>query len=293
MRSMIRTSARNRATERVPTRWAWRIERLMLTPLFLLFLRAGVPLALVLGLASWWLSDEGRRAAIWETVAETRASFETRPEFMVHLLAIDGAEDELAQAIRAEVPLNFPVSSFDLDLGALRDQVAALDPVKSANARIRPGGVLQIEVTPRTPVVIWRNRKGLALVDITGAHVKSIEQRLDRPDLPLIAGVGATSHLKEALNLYRAAAPLGGRLRGIVRMGERRWDVVLDRDQRILLPETSAVEALERVIALDGAQDIFSRDISRVDLRLGMRPTVQMSRHATDMWWDIMQVSER
>ena len=60
---------------------------------------------------------------------------------------------------------------------------------------------------------------------------------------------------------------LAERLRGLVRMGERRWDLVLDRDQRILLPEDGAVEALERVIALDEAQDILSRDILQVDLR--------------------------
>jgi cell division protein FtsQ len=74
-------------------------------------------------------------------------------------------------------------------------------------------------------------------------------------------------------------------------MGERRWDLVLDRNQRILLPEQGAVEALERVIALDGPQDILSRDIKRVDLRLGARPTVQMSAYATRMWWEIRQVS--
>ena len=45
-------------------------------------------------------------------------------------------------------------------------------------------------------------------------------------------------------------------------MGERRWDVVLDRDQRILLPETGPVPALERVIALDKAEHLLDRDIT-------------------------------
>ena len=80
---------------------------------------------------------------------------------------------------------------------------------------------------------------------------------------------------------------LAPRLRGLVRMGERRWDVVLDRGQRILLPEEAPVQALERVIALDGAQDILSRDITRIDMRLGARPTVKMSEHAAGEWWDI------
>lgn len=274
-----------------PSRWAWRMQRLMLTPLFLLFLRAGLPMALAFGMGTWWLSIEDNRLMIRDTVAEARATFEGRPEFRVQLMAIDGASDALAHDIREVIPLDFPTSSFDLNLTEIRNTVAELAPVKSVSVRIRPGGVLQIDIEPRTPVAIWRTSDGLALVDVTGAHVDRLLARLDRPDLPLIAGAGAVDHVKEALNLYRAAAPLGGRLRGIVRIGERRWDVVLDRDQRILLPEEGAVEALDRVIALDGAQDVLTRDIERIDLRLGARPTVQMSKYATDAWWDIRQVS--
>ncbi|ABG32848.1 cell division protein FtsQ, putative [Roseobacter denitrificans OCh 114] len=269
------------------------MQRLLLTPAFLLFLRAGVPVLLLFGAATWWLSDADRRAAIWETVAEARASFETRPEFMVQLMAIDGATDALAAEIRKEVPLDFPLSSFDLNLSDMRDRIVALDPVKSATVRIRPGGVLHIDVEPRMPAVIWRSAQGLTAVDVNGIHVGPIAQRMDRPDLPLIAGTGATEHVKEALDLYRAAGPLGTRLRGIVRVGERRWDIVLDRDQRILLPEDGAVEALDRVIALDTAQDILSRDVKRVDLRLGARPTVKMSDYATNVWWEIRQVSRQ
>lgn len=293
MRPLMRNRALERGVDPAPSRWAWRTQRLLLTPAFLLFLRAGVPVLVLFGAATWWLSDTDRRAAIWETVAEARASFETRPEFMVQLMAVDGATDALAAEIRKEVPLDFPLSSFDLNLSDMRDRIVALDPVKSSTVRIRPGGVLHIDVEPRIPVVIWRNPQGLTAVDVNGIHVGPIAQRMDRPDLPLIAGTGATEHVKEALNLYRAAGPLGTRLRGIVRVGERRWDIVLDRDQRIMLPKEGPVEALDRVIALDTAQDILSRDINRVDLRLGARPTVKMSDYATNVWWEIRQVSRQ
>lgn len=289
MRSVIQRRAGN--SDPAPSRWAWRMQRLMLTPAFWFLLRAGIPLALVCSAAGWYLSDPVRRQEIRDTVAEARASFETRPEFMVQLMAIDGGDLELAADIREVVPLDFPVSSFDLDLPEIRATIAKLPPVKAVGVRIRPGGLLQIEITPRTPVAIWRSRDGLELIDITGTHVDHLPRRMERPDLLVIAGQGAQPHVKEALNLYRAAAPLGSRLRGIVRMGERRWDIVLDRNQRILLPEQGAVEALERVIALDGAQDILARDVERVDLRLGARPTLQMSEQATAVWREIKQFS--
>jgi len=274
-----------------PSRWSWRMQRLMLTPGFRLLLRAGVPFALTLGVATWWLSDPKTQAAIQETVAEARASIEQRPEFMVNLMAIDGAETELATAIRTAVPLDFPISSFDIDPAAIRATVLEMAPVREASVRIRPGGVLQVDVTPRVPVAIWRRPEGLTLIDAAGAHVGPIARRGLRPDLPVIAGEGAPEHVHEAMALVVAGAPLGDRLRGLVRLGDRRWDVVLDRGQRIMLPTDGAVRALERVIALDSVDEVLQRDIARIDLRLADRPTVRMTDHATEEWWRIRQLN--
>ncbi|MFD2844725.1 cell division protein FtsQ/DivIB [Paracoccus cavernae] len=56
-------------------------------------------------------------------------------------------------------------------------------------------------------------------------------------------------------------------MRGLERVGERRWDLVLDRGQRIMLPVDGPLPALERVIALDKAQDVLGRDVAVVDMR--------------------------
>lgn len=290
MRSLIR---RRRAARRdpAPSRWGWKIERLWMTPGFRLLMRAGLPFALMLGAGMWYLSDETRRMAIQDTVAEARAAIEQRPEFMVNMMSVTGAGEELSAEIREIMPVEFPISSFDLDLEDLRGTIARLDRVRSVSLRIRPGGVLAAHISERVPVAVWRNYDRVTLVDDSGAHVATVRSRLSRPELPLIAGEGADAAVSEAVTLIRAAAPLGTRLRGLVRMGERRWDVVLDREQRILLPETGALQALERVIALDAAQDILARDIARVDMRLLARPTIQMNKGATDEWWRIRALS--
>lgn len=282
MRALIGRKPVGNRPDPAPSRWAWRIQRMMLTPGIRLAVRAGVPFCITLAFGTWYLSDDARRGAIELAVAETRASIETRPEFMVNLMAVDGAKDELATYIREALPLDFPVSSFDLDLDAMRETVSDIPAVKTAAVRIRPGGVLEIDVEQRKAVVLWRSDEGLALVDKNGYYVAGATSRHARPDLPLIAGKGADAHVGEALNLIDAARPLGKRLRGLVRMGERRWDVVLDREQRIMLPVENPQRALERVIALEGAQDILSRDVARVDMRLAHRPTVQMTPLAAE-----------
>ena len=119
-----------------PSRLSYRFQRWMLTPGIRIALRIGVPFCVTLALASGFMADQKRRDALNLFVADVRASIEQRPEFMVNLMAIDGAGQDLAQDIREVVPVDFPSSSFDMDIDQIRDTIAGLDPVKSASVRI-------------------------------------------------------------------------------------------------------------------------------------------------------------
>ncbi|MCE8008912.1 cell division protein FtsQ/DivIB [Aestuariivita sp.] len=274
-----------------PSRLSYRVQRWMLTPGIRLLLRVGLPFALIFGAVSGHLADQDRRDAFNMALVDIRNSIQQRPEFMVDLMAVDGAGPSVASDIREIVPIDFPVSSFDLDLQEIRETITGLYPVKEASVRIRPGGILQIDIVERVPTLVWRTREAIELLDETGAHVGFLDARGERPDLPLIAGDGADGHVAEAMALYAASAPLGARMRGLVRVGERRWDVVLDRDQRIQLPERHPVRALERVIALSEADDMLERDVVVIDMRLGERPTLRMSDEAVKDWWAIRQIN--
>lgn len=260
-----------------PSRLAYRMHRMMLTPGFRRFLRYGLPSVVLAIAVGGYLADETRRLDLAAGVADLRRQIAERPEFMVRLMVVEGASIPVTDAIRAVVEVEFPVSSFDIDLADLQAQIAALEAVESVKVQVRSGGELAIEVVERVPVALWRDGGTLRMIDAAGKRVATIERRTDRPDLPLLAGPGAERAVPEAQALLAAAAPIEPRVRGLLRVGERRWDLVLDRDQRVLLPETGAVAALERVIALDEAQDLFARDISLVDMRNPDRPTVRVT----------------
>jgi cell division protein FtsQ len=263
-----------------PSKWAYRAQRWMLTPYIRSFLWRGLPTLAVLGGAALWIGQPENRAALVTQLTDLRAEFEARPEFRVSLARVEGASPELAEVVRARLELPLPMSSFDIDLDAARARIEALDAVKRADLRVRSGGVLQVLVTERVPAAIWRTEEGLTLLDEEGNRVAGLMARSDRPDLPLVAGAGADLAMPEALALFQAAGPLAPRIRGLVRMGERRWDLVLDRDQRVLLPKENPVQALERLLALDHVQDIMNRDILTVDLRSDHRPTLRLTPNA-------------
>ena len=263
-----------------PSKWGYRWQRLMLTPGFRAAVRIGVPLALIAVIAGTWFSKEANRAMLVTEYAELKAAFQHRPEFMLTELVVTGTDDVLSAEVRSVLPVAFPVSSFDLDLEEMRQVVAALNAVEAAEMRLGEAGALVVEVTPRVPVALWRDGTVLKLIDADGVFAGVVEARADRLDLPLIAGDGARAHIDEALELFRVASPIGPRVRGLVRMGERRWDLVLDRGQRVLLPETGADEAVDRVIALNEARDLLARDVLVVDMRNPKRATVRMNPDA-------------
>lgn len=265
-----------------PSRIAYRLRRLWLTPLFRAALARGVPAAAVALGVVWWFQDAGRREMLTDQVEAVRLSIAQRPEFQVQALAIEGASAPLDAAIRTAVALRFPLSSFELDLGAMQKTVAALDAVASAEVRVRRGGILEIRVSERLPAVVWRTDSGVGLLDAEGRTVAPLLARLERPDLPLIVGLGADRAVPEALALFAVAGPLAPRMRGLVRVGERRWDVVVAPDIRLMLPETDAVRAFERIIALDAAQNLLSRDVAVVDLRIPSRPTLRLNPMAAE-----------
>ncbi len=260
-----------------PSRMSYRMQRLWLTPAFRIFLRHGLPLLVVMGFFGIYLSSPVRRADVVAGYQSIRHAVEHRPEFMVSMMSIHGASTPLADAIRSMLDISFPISSFDLDLKAMRAKIEALDVVASANLQVVAGGVLQVTITQRSAAFVWRTRDGLELIDATGHRVASITSREATPNLPLIAGLGADKAAAEAQAIFAAAGPLAPRIRGLVRVGDRRWNVVLDRDQEILLPEQDPVAALERVIAVDQAQALFAHDITVVDMRLPNRLTLRLS----------------
>jgi len=162
----------------------------------------------------------------------------------------------------------------------MQAKVAALDVVEQVEIHIRPGGILAVEVQEREPVLVWRAPGAIELIDRTGHRVATLTGRAARPDLPLVAGPGATAHVPEALALVAAAAPLANSLRGLVRVGERRWDLVLASGTTVLLPEQNPVPALEQVLALDQAQELLARDITHIDMRNPNRPTLRLAQPA-------------
>ena len=201
---------------------------------------------------------------------------------MIKVASIDGSSDELANEIREILPLDFPVSYFDLDIKYLHKVVNEIPAVASAAIKISAGGVMQINVAEKTPAFIWRKDNVMSVIDETGSFIRIANSRVDYPKLPLVVGEAADLAVSEISSLMQANEYFKDHVRAFIRVGERRWDLILENNVRIMLPQREFLAAFDRLMLMNEAGSLLSGRLSNIDMRLVVRPTVRVDTVSVD-----------
>ena len=265
-----------------PSRIAYRIMRLLLIPRLRLIFTLGFP-SLLIFCATLGLFIN---VNVWENISaikkDLKLAFVERPEFMIKVASIDGSSDELANEIREILPLDFPVSYFDLDIKYLHKVVNEIPAVASAAIKISAGGVLQINVAEKSPAFIWRKGNVMSVIDETGSFIRIANSRVDYPKLPLVVGEAADLAVSEISSLMQANEYFKDHVRAFIRVGERRWDLILENNVRIMLPQREFLAAFDRLMLMNEAGSLLSGRLSNIDMRLVVRPTVRVDTVSVD-----------
>ncbi len=175
---------------------------------------------------------------------------------------------------RLAIPEDASMVAFDAE--AARQRLETLPWIEKASIRKLYPGTLQVTVTERTPFALWQHGGTLSLVDGTG---KVISDYVDPiyAGLPMVVGADAAPQAKEITGLIGAFPALRPRVKAAVLVSGRRWNIVLANNVTIMLPETGARDALQRIVDFDAANGLLSRDIAAVDLRVADKFVVRLT----------------
>jgi len=279
----MRALRSRRAEAPGPSRLSYRLKRLWAQGWVRGLVRVYLPLAAVAAGAWWVVSSDRMRVAIRTEIAAFVERVAERPEFTVKGVEIEGGSEGLAAAVRRSLGPVEGASSLRLDLDSLRGEIGAMGAVASASVYFDPTGRLVVRLAERVPAALWRDPEGaLWLLDRTGIVIAGAGGRADHPRLPLLIGIGAPRKVPEALGLLAAAPDLAPRVRALSRVGERRWDLVLDRDMIVRLPEGAPGRALKGAMGLHFGEELFDRDLVVIDLRLPDRPALRLAPRAAE-----------
>ncbi|MBB5073154.1 cell division protein FtsQ [Bartonella callosciuri] len=220
------------------------------------------------------LSSSGHMEMLMKTAASDIG-------FVVTDVDISGNKRLVKQEVLKILGLDTAASIFTFNVDRARFLLEKQAWVQSANVqKIYPNRVL-ISVVEREPYAVWQHDGMMDIIDNTGRVIVPFQGRMVR-DLPLVVGQGAQNTAKMFIQALSAYPQLYSRVRAYVRVGDRRWDLVLDNGIRVMLPENDALERLSFLVKSGIAQDLFSRDVLCVDLRLSDRITVSLSDEALE-----------
>ncbi len=234
-----------------------------------------MPLIILLLPVFIFLKDQNNKNLVEEIVLDFYRKVIERPEFMLSALSIQGSSDSLNAEIREILGLNFPISSFDLDLADLRNRVLSLPPVETAEVRLEGGSILHVKVKEKVPALLLKDDTGIHVLNKNGDYIRPLLSTEYGSKLPVITGEGAQKAAAEAFILFSALYDKLDEVRGLVLVGGRRWNIVLNSGQVIMLPEKKSEQAVQKILILDKAEKILSRDIAVFDFRLPYRITLR------------------
>ena len=248
----------------------------MLSPLIKKVTLFGFPLIILAIPILIYFQDQKNKEQLEEVAFDLYRKIIERPEFMLDALSIEGASDSLNAEIREVLGLHFPISSFDLDLAELRERVLSLPPVEIAEAHIKGGGILHIKVDEKIPALLLKKEIGFNILSENGEYIRSVSSRQHFSDLPVITGEGAENAASQATTIFKTIYRNLDQVRGLVFVGQRRWNIIMTSGQVVMLPEKDPEQAIQKILILDKAEQILSRQIAVFDFRLPSRITLRV-----------------
>ena len=192
--------------------------------------------------------------------------------FSVRQVYVDGRVRTGLEELRAQLGVEIGDPILGVDTEAARARLEQLTWVDQASVvRMLPES-LYIRLIERQPLALWQQGGQFAVIDRTGAV---IERGLDDARLPaayrhlrVLVGEDAPRHAEALFALLSTEPALSDRVVAATWVGDRRWDLHLDNQVDVMLPEQDPQTAWRLLAAKARDEALLDRAVRVVDLRL-------------------------
>jgi cell division protein FtsQ len=157
-------------------------------------------------------------------------------------------------------------SIFAADIHDARQQLMSLEWIADAEVRRQYPDTITITVAEKVPFALWETSNGTWLVERSGRRIGLFDPKAF-PALPVLVGEGAPESAAELIDAVVAHRATAARIVGYQRISQRRWNLLLNSNVVVELPEEDwqrELGVLEHLIVDKG---ILERDIAEIDLR--------------------------
>lgn len=225
---------------------------------------------------SYWLWHSGRAVRFAETVGSTIVGATAELGFTVQKVYCEGrretSRDDVLAALRVE--RGQPIIEFDPKTA--RERLESLGWVYSATVQRHLPDTVHVTIVERRAMARWQNKGATYLVDREGVVIGPADSKR-YAELPLIVGEGAPQAAPTLFDATAAEPELFQRIEAGVWVSGRRWNLYLDNDVEIFLPEEGIEQAWSRLAELDRRHGLLGKAVSAIDLRLEDRLVLRLT----------------
>ncbi len=186
--------------------------------------------------------------------------------FAVSAIRVTGEKRTPPQAIFAALGFAPGQTIFSTDLWRARQKLLKLDWVSGATVTRRYPDQISVNIVEKIPFALWKSPGGFFVIQRSGAVITN--QNLSAfAHLPVLVGRGAARNGALLIDAVKARRAVAARVRGMQRISDRRWNLVLDDGVVVKLPELGWQKQLDVLEHLIVDEAILERDVAEIDLR--------------------------
>lgn len=219
----------------------------------------------------FWVSPSGQVCRqevhrMWQTVLE-------KSYLNLGQIVIEGHQRTTKEDVNRALSLMQGTPILDVDLAEVRQNLLQLPWVKEVSVERYLPNTLRLVFTEKKPIALWQHNKRYLPLDEEGKAIEDKNAVIE--NVLLVVGKDAPEHTPELIQALEAFPEIQMRVRSAVRVGHRRWTLILNDAENgleIYLPEEDMMAALAR---LDAKKELLKRDLEMIDLRIENRLLVR------------------
>ena len=201
--------------------------------------------------------------------------------FAINNVKVSGNAETSEIDILEKIGLDGTTSLMALDAAATREALKTLPWILDAEVRKVYPDTIEIKLREKDAFGIWQHGKELALIERDGKPIATLRDN-KFAHLPLFVGQDAGTGADEIMHDLDRWPQVKARVKALMRVAGRRWDIKLDNGVVIKLPERDMDRAMSELSEFDRTEQVLERDIVAIDLRLADRTTVQLTPDAVE-----------
>ena len=199
---------------------------------------------------------------------------------IVREVIVEGRSKTKKSALLQALQVSEGDSILAINITEMQDRIKKLPWVKSARIERHFPNKISLTLFERTPMARWQTNRMLKLIDVDGDVIPRVD--LTRfSNLPIIIGKNAPKIAGQILKTLSNEPHLFRRVKSLTLVSDRRWDVQLDNQINVHLPEKNPGKAWANLATVEQGHNIFGDQVQGIDMRLENQLIIKIEKNKT------------